>query len=171
MHVALTPLANFDHSAVAHLKLEPGQEEFVVPLDVTFSDLRNSLHPEWEHPFSIVVGNETVGFFVLREKAALPHWAPPGVITLHGLRVGQAYQRKGYGNAAVILASKWISINRLYIDTLMLSVNARNTIAKHAYLRWGFSDTGATWLGPTGPQNILEHKVGFLCGGVPGSTV
>ncbi|TIM79694.1 MAG: pyridoxal-5'-phosphate-dependent protein beta subunit, partial [Mesorhizobium sp.] len=97
MHATLKSLSHFDHGTVTHLKLEPEQEEFVGPLDLSFSELQNSSHPELEHPFSIVVGVETVGFFILREKAALPEWAPPDVITLHSLRVGQAYQGNGYG--------------------------------------------------------------------------
>ncbi|RUW28352.1 hypothetical protein [Mesorhizobium sp. M1E.F.Ca.ET.041.01.1.1] len=62
MHVTLKTLSRFDHATVAHLQLEPEQEQFVAPLDLSFSELRSSSYPELEHPFSIVVGHQVVGF-------------------------------------------------------------------------------------------------------------
>ncbi|RUW21604.1 pyridoxal-phosphate dependent enzyme [Mesorhizobium sp. M4B.F.Ca.ET.143.01.1.1] len=156
----LRALSRFDDAAVVHLKLNPEQEQFVDSLDVVFSELRNSSCPELEHPFSIVVRDKAVGFFVLREKAAVPEWAPPDVITLHSLRVGSAYQCSGYGRAAMRLAAQWILTNRPGVDCLMLAVNVRNMTARKVYLRSGFWDTGGTYCGPVGTQNILACTVG-----------
>ncbi|MES0132578.1 pyridoxal-phosphate dependent enzyme [Mesorhizobium sp. M0029] len=156
----LRALSRFDHAAVAHLKLDPEQEQFVDPLDVVFSDLRNSTCSEFEHPFSIVVSDQVVGFFVLREKTALPEWAAPGVITLHSLRVGSAYQRSGFGKTAMRLAAEWILTNRPRVARFMLAVNVRNIVARKVYQTSGFCNTGATYYGPVGTQNILEY---ILC--------
>ncbi|OBQ86462.1 pyridoxal-phosphate dependent enzyme [Mesorhizobium sp. WSM3873] len=156
----LRALSRFDDAAVIHLKLNPEQEQFVDPLDVVFSELRNSSCPEFEHPFSILFRDEAVGFFVLREKMAVPEWAPPDVITLHSLRVGSAYQCSGYGKAAMRLAAQWILINRPAVACLMLAVNVRNMTARNVYLRSGFCDTGATYCGPVGTQNILKYIFG-----------
>ncbi|WP_206618665.1 MULTISPECIES: pyridoxal-phosphate dependent enzyme [unclassified Mesorhizobium] len=153
----LIALSRFDDAAVIHLKLDPEQEQFVDPLEVVFSDLRNSSWPECEHPFSIVVRDEAVGFFVLREKMALPEWAPPDVITLHSLRVGSTHQRSGYGEAAMRLAVQWVLVNRPAVACLLLAANVRNLTARNVYLRSGFCDTGATYCGPVGTQNILKY--------------
>lgn len=160
MRATLQAVSRFDYVAVAHLELEPEQEQFAGPLDLVFSELLKSPRPELEHPFSIVVRDSIVGFFVLREKAALPAWAPPDVITLHSLRVGRAYQGNGYGKAATGLAVQWILTNRACIKRLMLGVNVLNVAARCAYLNSGFRDTGGTHLGPIGPQNILEYEIG-----------
>ncbi|RUW47949.1 GNAT family N-acetyltransferase [Mesorhizobium sp. M1A.F.Ca.ET.072.01.1.1] len=157
----LKALSRFDHAIVAHLKLESEQEQFVDPLDMVFSELQNSSRRELEHPFSIVVRDHVVGFFVLREQSAVPEWSPPDAITLHSFRIGQSYQGNGYGKAAIRLAVGWILTNRPYATRLMLGVNVRNVTARETYLKSGFWDTGVTFCGPIGPQNILEMKVGL----------
>ncbi|RWM38699.1 pyridoxal-phosphate dependent enzyme [Mesorhizobium sp.] len=155
----LKALSCFDSAAVAHLKLGPEQEQFAGPLDLVFSQLQISSRPELEHPFSIVVRDEVVGFFVLREKDAVPEWAPLDVITLHSLRVDRDYQRKGYGKGAIRLIARWILTNRPDVNRLMLAVNVRNVMARDSYLKSGFWDTGTTYCGPIGTQNILEYKI------------
>ncbi|WP_342723898.1 GNAT family N-acetyltransferase [Bradyrhizobium sp. B097] len=159
MRAMLKTLSRSNYAMVAHLEIEPEQEQFVDSLNLVFAQLRNSSHPELEHPFSIVFRHEVVGFFVLREKAALPEWAPSDVITLHSIRVGRAYQGNGYGKAATSLVADWISTNRASVNRLMLAVNARNVRARGAYLKSGFRDTGTTHPGPIGPQNILEYRI------------
>lgn len=155
----LQTLSHFDHSKVAHLQLEPEQEQFVDPLELSFSELRNSSILGLHHPFAIVTRNEIVGFFILREGAALPEWAPPQVFTLHSLRVGRGHQGNGYGRAAARLAAQWISANRPSIKRLLLGVNVRNVVARAVYLKAGFRDTGSTYEGPLGPQNIFELEL------------
>ncbi|MER8583296.1 GNAT family N-acetyltransferase [Mesorhizobium sp. M1423] len=162
MHVTLKTLSHFDRARVAQLKLEPTQEQFVDPLGLVFSELQGNARPDLEHPFSIVVRHQTVGFFVLREKAALPEWAPPGVITLHSFRVGRGYQGNGYGKAGIGLASQWISKNRPCVSRLMLTVEEDNVTARHVYLKSGFFDTGATYYDTFGLQNILEYEIGLV---------
>ncbi|ESX00601.1 cystathionine beta-synthase [Mesorhizobium sp. LSJC268A00] len=156
----LKSLSRFDCAAVSHLQLDPEQEQFVDPFHVTFSELRGGPNPELEHPFAIAVRNQIVGFFVLREEAALPEWAPPDAITLHSLRVGQLYQGNGYGTFASKLTGEWILTNRPRINRLMLAVNGRNIKARDVYLRSGFRDTGATYCGPIGTQTIFEYRIG-----------
>ncbi|MGY5795537.1 pyridoxal-phosphate dependent enzyme len=156
---ALRPLTHIDITAVNHLQLEPEQGQFVDPLYVVFLELRNSLHPEYEHPFAVTIRNEIVGFFVLREKAALPEWAPPDAVTLHNLRIGVTYQGNGYGKAVTGLAVRWISANRRSINRLMLAVNERNVTARHVYLGSGFRETGIIYCGSAGLQDILEYKI------------
>lgn len=160
MCAMLKAIPYFDCAAVAHLTLEPEQEQFAGSLDCVFSELRESSRSDLEHPFSIVVRGEIVGFFVLRERAALPEWAPPDVITWHSLRIGKPYQGNGYGKKAFELVAQWICTNRPHISRVMFAVNARNLKARSAFLKVGSRDTGATYRGPIGPQNIFEYKIG-----------
>ncbi|MGY4473614.1 GNAT family N-acetyltransferase [Bradyrhizobium sp. USDA 3364] len=159
MRTTLKALSTFDSAMVAHLDLEPEQEQFVDPLDWIFSQLLNSPHPELEHPFAIVFRHQVVGFLVLREKAASPEWAPPNVITSHSLRIGRAYQGNGYGRAAVGLMAEWVWTNRPGINRIMGAINARNLTSRNVLLKAGFRDTGATHLGPIGLQNIVEYQI------------
>ncbi len=156
---ALMALSPFDNAYVTHLDLEFEQAQFVDPLYVVFSELRNSSNPDQEHPFSIVIRDEIVGFFVLREKAALPEWAPSDAITLHSLRIGRSYQGNGYGKAALLLAREWIAANRLCVKRLMLAVNARNVKARQLYRQSNFRETGVSYCGPHGMQDILECEI------------
>ncbi|TCK94635.1 pyridoxal-phosphate dependent enzyme [Paraburkholderia sp. BL9I2N2] len=157
--VTLTALSHFDDASLAHLELAPEQAQFVEPLHTVFLGLQSSDNSELKHPFGIVVQDEIVGFFVLREKSALPEWAPPDVITLHSFRIGRSYQGNGYGKAATELISKWVASNRPYISRVMLAVNRKNLIARHIYVSCGFRETGATYCGPAGPQDILQYKL------------
>ncbi|MBZ9772275.1 GNAT family N-acetyltransferase [Mesorhizobium sp. CO1-1-8] len=149
-----------DRAAIKSLSLDPDQEQFAGTIDTVFDDLQKSAFPGDEHPFAIVAkDNLTVGFFVLRERARLPEWAPAGVITLHSLRISRMHQGFGYGRSSVELATAWIRENRHQIDRLMLAVNARNRQAIAAYLRCGFVDTGIRVDGPIGEQLVLEIAV------------
>jgi RimJ/RimL family protein N-acetyltransferase len=157
--VELYGLSPDEQHAVSHLTLEPEQEQFAGLLDVVFTELRNSQHPEAEHPFAIVAHDEIVGFFVLREKSAVPVWASQDVVTLHSFRIGRNHQGEGYGRAGVTLAARWTLWYRPNVRQLMLAVNVRNSLARNVYLSCGFIDTGAIHQGPIGDQNILTYDV------------
>ncbi|MFP4896987.1 pyridoxal-phosphate dependent enzyme [Paraburkholderia sp. EG304] len=152
-------LSRFDRASVSHLQLKPEQTQFVDPLYTVFLELQTSSLDEDEYPCSVAVGDKIVGFFVLREKAALPDWAPSDAITVHSFRIGESYQGNGYGKAASRLMADWVLSNRRHANRLMLAVNRRNVIAKRTYLSSGFHETGINYCGPTGRQEILEYKL------------
>lgn len=156
----LCPVLPSDRAVIKAVTLEPGQEQFAGSVDAVFDELQKSAFPGDEHPFAIVAAEDvTVGFFVLRERASLPGWAPAGVVTLHSLRIARMYQGQGYGRLSVELAIAWIRQNRPWIDRLMLAVNARNRQAMAAYLRCGFIDTRIKVAGPIGEQLVLEIAI------------
>ncbi|TIM99883.1 MAG: GNAT family N-acetyltransferase [Mesorhizobium sp.] len=146
-----------DRAAIAELVLDPEQEQFADPVDAVFNELQNSHHPQLEHPFAVVARGSAVGFFILREKQAVPAWAHDDVITLHSFRVCRNHQNKGYGRAGIELAIGWVRQNRPDVTGLMLAVNTRNLLAKTIYLKCGFVDTGTTHSGPIGDQHILAY--------------
>lgn len=148
-----------DRAAIKNIVLEPEQEQFAGSVDTVFDELQNSRSPTMEHPFAIIAHGIGIGFFILREKNAVPKWAPQDVVTLHSFRIWRAAQGKGYGRAGVELARHWIRQNRPGVKRLMLSVNARNDQAKAAYLRCGFIETGVSVPGPIGKQHILAAEI------------
>lgn len=157
--VSLRPVALSDRLAIKQLTLDPEQEQFAGSVDTIFDTLQSSRYPQLEHPFAIVVREKTVGFFILREKQALPEWAPCDVVTLHSFRICRACQGKGYGRAGADLAISWVKRERAGVRLLMLAVNVRNVVAKSLYLKAGFLDTGEIFRGPIGDQNILAVEI------------
>lgn len=154
----LKVLTHFDTTMVAHLELEPEQEEFVDAPAVVFEKLRNS-SSRLEHAFLMAVGEEVVGLFVLCEKAALPAWASSSAITLHNFRIGRSYQGKGYGKLAIRLAAQWILKNRPCINRLMVAVDVRNVAARQLCVSSGFLATGVVSCGPVGIHNVLSIQL------------
>lgn len=160
MDIALQPLSLSDFSFIAHLHLEPDDEAFAGgSMKAIFDALRASRHPDAEHPFAIVAEDVPVGFLLLREQGALPQWAHQGVVTLHMLRVGRAYQGRGYAKAALTLAADWIARCRPGVRHLMLTVNKRNDRAIALYLQCGFVDTGEVHQGRLGAQIVFSGDV------------
>jgi cysteine synthase A len=156
----LRPVLPSERAAIKAVSLPPDQEQFAGSLDTVFDELQRSPFPADEHPFAVVAGEDTtVGFFVLREKASLPVWAPSAAVTLHSFRISQMHQGQGYGRASVELAIAWTRQNRPQADRLMLAVNRRNHQAMAAYLRCGFIDTGTRVPGPIGEQLVLEIAI------------
>ncbi|TCF97140.1 hypothetical protein BZM26_33425 [Paraburkholderia strydomiana] len=152
-------LSRFDSASVAHLQLNFEQTQFVDPLYSVFRELQITSLYENEHPCSVAVGDTIVGFFVLREKEALPEWAPLDAITVHSFRIGQSYQGNGYGKATSGLIANWVLSNRQDVNRLMLAVNRRNALARRTYLNSGFQETGVNYCGPTGRQDIFEYRL------------
>ena len=157
--IELRPVPISDRAAIRRLVLDPEQEQFAGFVDAIFDDLQNSRHPDLEHPFAIVARGMWIGFFILRERQALPDWAPRDVITMHSFRVCRTHQGKGYGRAGSDLAVAWVRHNRSDVRQLMLAVNVRNVVAKSVYLRAGFVDTGEVFQGPIGDQHIMTVDI------------
>jgi GNAT superfamily N-acetyltransferase len=157
--IGLCAVTAADRAAIARVLLDPEQEQFAGSVDTIFDELQGSRHPDLEHPFAIIVRGETVGFFILREKQAVPAWAPQDVVTLHSFRICRGCQGRGYGRAGTALAVAWVRQNRPDVKQLKLAVNMRNGVAKTVYLNCGFIDTGARYRGPIGEQHILSYDI------------
>ncbi|MDQ0333058.1 cysteine synthase A [Mesorhizobium sp. YL-MeA3-2017] len=157
--IALRAVTVLDRDEIRKLTLDPEQDEFAGSVDAVFDALQDSPHTRMEHAFAIVADTRTVGFLVLRERLALPDWAPRGAVTLHSFRIHRACQGMGYGRAGVELAISWVRARRRTASQLMLAVNARNMPAKALYLKLGFTDTGRIVHGPIGDQHILTFRL------------
>jgi RimJ/RimL family protein N-acetyltransferase len=162
VRIELRPVTIGDQGLIEAVALDPQQEKFAGSVSTVFDELRQSRHPQFQHPFVLCANGEPVGFFVLREKQAVPAWATPDLVTLHSFRISRSYQGLGFGRAGIELTVAWLRRNRPGVSRLMLAVNVRNVLARALYLRCGFTSTGATHRGPIGEQDILAFDLARL---------
>jgi cysteine synthase A len=163
MNVRLQPLQLDEIASVNDVELEERDLNFAGgSLKMVFERLKENTNPHAHLPFLIIVDREVAGFFMLREGPALPPWAPPGAISLHNLRISEKMQGRGYGGAALVLAARWIALNRSRLSQVMLSANVENDGAIRFYRRWGFKDFGLSFEGRLGREATLSCGVAEL---------
>jgi lactoylglutathione lyase len=97
--VRLEPIDEGNVKAVFDLRVAPGQEAFVAPNAWSLAQAVAEAPIAW--PRAVVTGDEVVGFLMLEidphEEDGRPFW-------LWRLMIGQAYQRRGHGSAALDIA-------------------------------------------------------------------
>jgi len=97
--VRLEPISEDNVRAVFDLKVAAGQEDFVASNAWSLAQAVAEAASAW--PRAIVAGDEVVGFLMLEidpeEEDGRPFW-------LWRLMVGEAYQKRGFGSAALELA-------------------------------------------------------------------
>jgi diamine N-acetyltransferase len=97
--VRLEPITEANVKAVFDLAVAPGQEEFVASNAWSLAQALAEAAIAW--PRAIVAGDEVVGFLMLEidpdEKDGRPYW-------LWRFMVGEAFQGRGHGSAALALA-------------------------------------------------------------------
>jgi cysteine synthase A len=112
-----------------------------------------------QHAFAIVEDEQAVGFFVLKERLALPVWASDGAITLHNFSIARQFQGNGYGRHGLILATQWCAKNRPEAKYMELAVNVRNAAAIQLYISFGYVDSGRRIEGPLGELEVLTYPM------------
>lgn len=139
----LEPISGADRDVVEAIALPPEQEVHAGTLDDVFARLSEIEATGLEQGFAVVdPQDEVVGFFVLREGARRPAWAPAGTVSLHNFRVRPGLQGKGVGRRCIALMEAWFARERPVQPELMLAVKADNAGAIAAYQKMGFVDTG-----------------------------
>ena len=162
MAVSLRVLGFDDEALVAGIAVDPDKESYAGgPMGDIFDQLRAS--PPRQTPFALADGDRVVGFIVAREDAALPVWAEKGCMTLNNLRIDTRLQGRGYGKAAIRLASQWIARERPAVTHVMSSVNVANLAAFHLNLACGLTPTGRIVEGRIGHQRIMIAPIERLC--------
>lgn len=140
-----------DVQDVLHLELAPEQSDFVGPI----AEMVQEIDPQID--FHVIrAGDEVVGFFKIDRGMDRNDFAHPAELGLRGLLVGAQYQGLGYGSAAFAALPRYLA--GIYdSDSAVLTVNCRNTLAHHVYLRAGWVDDGELFLGGrAGPQHVLR---------------
>ena len=112
--------------------------------DLSFHEIRSAGRP--------------VGMFKLDPRYHERHdFAGADDIGLRGVLIDRDQQRKGFGVTAMRALPAYV--RGLYPRALaiLLTVNIDNRPARRTYLRAGFADTGALYLGGSlGPQHIMR---------------
>ena len=111
-------------------------------------------------PVAILEGGEPVGFFVLH-RGPVDSLAPgEDDLLVRGFMVDRLHQSRGIGGRALAQLPSFAREREPHARRLVLGVNVRNHVARHAYLRAGFHDTGEVYLGGAlGPQHVLVRPL------------
>ena len=153
MSVSFQRLAPDDGARIDHLTMAPGQDQFTADPGARLAAL-----PEGQDAWAILWHGDIVGFLVIDQGFAAAHdFARPGEPGLRSVLIDAARQGEGIGTAAMAGLRGLMADAYPGVESLVLTVNERNPGARAVYLKAGFADTGALWLGGrSGPQNILR---------------
>ena len=101
------------------------------------------------------------GFFKL-DTAYSEHYdfCPSDALGLRSFAVGSNFQGRGIGTGAVRTLLPYLQANYYRFNWIYLTVNLLNPAARVCYLKGGFEDSGAQYLGGSrGPQHIMRAKI------------
>lgn len=145
-------------SAAEKLSVRPEQAEFTVDKVADFVPTLSEL----EHPHVILLQERVVGFFILDLSYSEKYYfASEKAIGVRALLVDQQYQGQGIAKQAISSLPDYVKQHYPHFSSIQLTVNCRNKAAYACYLKSGFVDTEALYLGgPVGPQHIMQYHLG-----------
>lgn len=148
-----------DYNALNSYQLDAKQARFTADIDYCINQ-RKDLEDKDKTIIVIVFDNQVVGFFVLdRGKVTHNLTDNPKAVTIRCLSVNPDYQGKGIGKQAMQSIPQFLRQNASEINEIVLSVNAKNTLAYHVYQQSGYIDTGKIIDGPMGKQRVFSLMV------------
>jgi len=100
--------------------------------------------------FVLLVDDEPRGFFMLKRRSCLPHWAAQDSATLHALQIDQRVQGRGLGKVFLRALPQAVHATWPDVRQVMLSVDADNQSAIRLYITQGWIDTGEAYPGRIG---------------------
>ena len=152
--VAVPPSGPLREAAL-RLAPHPEQEEFSGRADQT---LPLAERDPARHPYVLLERGVPVAFLVLDET---PSAADPSAdLLLRGFFVDAAAQGRGVATRAVAALPDVVHRDFPAARSVVLTVNVRNPAARAVYVRGGFVDAGARYLGGSaGPQDVLRLEL------------
>ena len=131
-------------------------------LDPVGDIIKKTFHRDLSLPCGIFFEKKAIGFFSidfsnpdvkLGEDGKSSFW-------LESFMISEAFQKRGYGKAALNEISYFLKKEYPHLKFLNLTVNFRNYPAQTLYLQCGFVDTKNIYReGPAGPQHIFIKKL------------
>ena len=109
---------------------------------------------------AIVMGEEPVGFLVLKRRSKAPAWASPEDAVVSGMRIDQRVQGTGIGSSALALLPAWLRRHWPGCPAIALTVDEKNLRGLRAYARAGFVDLGERVTGRIGWVRRMRLPVG-----------
>jgi len=142
---------NYDE-ALMDLSVSKEQLPYVGEMNSLLVNIKDS----WKYQV-ILHDDQPVGIFNIDEGYSLEYgFASKGALGFRAFLIDYRMQGKGIGSKVLSLLKTYVS--ELYPDreTLVLTVNCKNTSAYQLYLKYGFeSDDRLYQGGAAGPQHIL----------------
>ncbi|WP_260287628.1 GNAT family N-acetyltransferase [Peribacillus aracenensis] len=112
------------------------------------------------HPIVILAEGIPVGFFVLHiGEDITPFTNDEKAILLRGFLVDQKHQGKGVAKKALQILPEFAKAIFPNKDSIILTVNVMNVIAKSLYAKSGYKDTGIQKVGRSGLMEIMEYRL------------
>ncbi len=100
---------------------------------------------------------EPFAFMILDTGASMIAVHRPGTVGVRAFYVAAERQGRGLGTEVLRALPTYVREHYPDADRIALTVNHQNDVARRAYLRAGFRDTGQRYTaGPLGPQHVLE---------------
>jgi GNAT superfamily N-acetyltransferase len=100
---------------------------------------------------------EPFGFLILDTGASMIAVYRKGTVGVRALYVAADRQGRGLGTAMLLALPAYVNEHYPEATRIALTVNRQNHLARRAYLRAGFRDTGELYTaGSLGPQHVLE---------------
>ena len=105
--------------------------------------------------FALLVDDIPRGFFLLKRRSCLPHWAQADAATLHALQIDHRVQGQGLGKVFLQGLPQAARLKWPEVQQLMLSVDADNLAAMNLYRSQGWIDTGQAYEGRIGYERRM----------------
>jgi len=150
--ITLAPLPRQNIERVAHLILTEPQYPFVGEI----LDMTAERDPDTDFHCGLR-GKTYVGYFKIDHDLSrkIPE-VPKGSFGFRGLLIGGQYQGLGYGMALLSALPAYLQNSYPKMRDIWLSVDTDNTRAIGCYARTGWTKTGITRDGRSGPEQIMR---------------
>ena len=144
-----------EYGEVAHLAVAREQQPFVGSIETILGS-----KSQGGHCYAIQNGEEIVGFFIIDTCYPSSHpFAAEHELGLRSFFIDRKQQGKGFGRRATAMLKPFLRVHDPAHDSVALTVNRRNGVARHCYRAAGFGDTGELYDGPAGPKHILRMRL------------
>lgn len=108
---------------------------------------------------AILRASRIVGFLVMKRGASAPNWAAPGTAIVSAMRIDRSCQGQGVGSAALRALPEWLNNAWPESREVALAVDEENHLARRAYARAGFIDSGRRDEGRIGWVRYLSKSI------------
>ncbi|MEM1130951.1 MAG: GNAT family N-acetyltransferase [Pseudomonadota bacterium] len=151
----LAAMGPASHAALGRLRLPEWQEEMA-------GGFAESLATWHAGPPGQILGlcfllrAKPVGMTLFKRPPLSPDWTPADAASLHGLKIAEPWQGRGWGHHVLHLAVTALAQEWPHTARVVLAVDAGNASARAVYRRFGMTDRGPVHEGRLGREHRLE---------------
>lgn len=108
----------------------------------------------------IIQRRRVAGVFILQSGNIVKGYSDnPCSLVMFSYSVDSTKQGHGVATASFRALDAFVAAHYQDVDEVALGVNIRNDVARHVYRKAGFTDTGRSFEGPVGWQNIMSKTI------------